>query len=256
MQLHYERYGEGHPLIILHGLFGSLENWRKLSKAFVQSFAVFAVDQRNHGRSPHSDIFNYQVVAGDLREFIQQHGLSSTHLLGHSMGGKTAMQFAVAYPDMVDKLIVVDIAPKVYPRDHDDIFDALYALDVQSLRTRQEADAALTQYLQDASLRQFLLKNLEKEASGSFQWRINLDVISDNYDEILKGLETSRPFEKPTLFIKGERSGYIQEEDMATIREIFPQAQLVSIPGAGHWVHVEAPQEFSRIVLNFLIPRS
>ena len=252
MQLHYERYGEGQPLIILHGLFGSLDNWRTLSKTFSRSLQVFALDQRNHGHSPHSETFTAQVLVEDLKEFMQQQGLSSAHLLGHSMGGKTAMQFAVTYPQMVDKLIVVDIAPKAYPPEHKDIFDALYALDVQTLRTRQEAEAALARKIQELSLRQFLLKNLERDPAGAFRWRINLAAIHNNYEEILKGLETSRTFEKPTLFIKGGSSGYIQEGDTATLRAIFPQAQIVIIPGAGHWVHAEAPQEFARIVRDFL----
>jgi len=252
MQLHYERYGEGQPLIILHGLFGSLDNWRTLSKTFSRSLQVFALDQRNHGHSPHSKTFTAQVLVEDLKEFMQQQGLSSVYLLGHSMGGKTAMQFAVTYPALVDKLIVVDIAPKAYPPEHDDIFATLSALDVQTLRTRQEAEAALAGKIPELSLRQFLLKNLERAPSGTFRWRINLDAIHNNYEEILTGLETNRTFEKPTLFIKGGSSGYIQEGDTVTIREIFPQAQIVTIPGAGHWVHAEAPQEFARIVRDFL----
>jgi pimeloyl-ACP methyl ester carboxylesterase len=252
MRLHLESYGQGHPLIILHGLFGSLENWRTLSKTFSQSFQVFALDQRNHGRSPHSDVFNYRVMAEDLAEFLQQQDLSSAYLLGHSMGGKTAMQFAVTYPDRVDKLVVVDIAPKVYPPGHNEIFAGLYALDLQTLRTRQEAAALLAEKISEVSVRQFLLKNLERETSGAFRWRINLDAIHNNYDEILKGLETNRQFEKPTLFVKGGSSGYIQEGDAASIKAVFPQSQIIAIPGAGHWVHAEAPQEFVRVVLEFL----
>ncbi len=143
MELHYERYGQGHPLIILHGLFGSLENWRTLSKTFAQSFAVFALDQRNHGHSPHSEVFNYYAMMEDVREFIQRHELIPAHVLGHSMGGKVAMQFAVTYPDMVDKLVIVDIAPKVYPPGHDDVFAGLYALNLTTLRSRQEAEVGL-----------------------------------------------------------------------------------------------------------------
>jgi esterase len=153
---------------------------------------------------------------------------------------------------MVDKLIVVDIAPKAYAPGHDDIFNGLYAINVKVLRTRQEADAALAGKVPEVAVRQFLLKNLERNTAGTFKWRINLDAIHTNYEEILKGLETNRTFEKPTLVIKGGCSGYIQEGDTATLREIFPQAQIIAIPGAGHWVHAEAPQEFARIVRNFL----
>jgi pimeloyl-ACP methyl ester carboxylesterase len=252
MPLHFESYGHGFPLLILHGLFGSLENWRTLSKAFSQSYQVFVLDQRNHGRSPHSDIFNYRVMAEDLKEFLQQQGLSSIHLLGHSMGGKTAMQFALTYPEEVDKLIVVDIAPKAYPPGHDDIFAALFSLDVQDFRSRQEADDTLAKHLPDLALRQFLLKNLERKATGGFHWRINLEAIHQNYPEMLKDLEGNGQFHRPTLFIRGGNSGYIHPEDLPTIKAIFPQAQLVTIPHTGHWVHAEAPQEFAKVVLNFL----
>ncbi len=252
MLLHFESSGHGPPLIILHGLFGSLENWRTLSKTFSQFCQVFALDQRNHGRSPHSDIFNYQVMAEDLKEFLQQQDLSSVYLLGHSMGGKTAMHFALAYPERVDKLIVVDIAPKAYPPGHDDVFVGLFALNVQTLRTRQEADAVLARTIADLALRQFLLKNLEREASGGFRWRINLEAIHNNYAEMIKGLAWNGRFQHPTLFISSENSGYIRPGDLSTIKAIFPQAQLVTIPNTGHWIHAEAPQEFARVVLNFL----
>ncbi len=253
MQLHYEGYGQGHPLIILHGLFGSLENWRTLSKTFAQSFQVFALDQRNHGRSSHSEVFTYQAMVEDIREFMQQHKLSSTHVLGHSMGGKVAMQFALTYPSMVDKLGIVDIAPKVYPPGHDDVFAGLYSFEPSCIRTRQEADAALAPHLPDLSLRQFLLKNLERHDSGSFRWRINLDGIHRNYHEMLKTFTASGTFAKPTLFIRGEDSGYIRDNDLVTIGEIFPAAQFTTISKAGHWVHAEAPQEFARIVMDFLV---
>ncbi|MSQ47020.1 MAG: alpha/beta fold hydrolase [Deltaproteobacteria bacterium] len=252
MHLHCETYGQGHPLIILHGLFGTQENWRTLSKSFGQHWQVFALDQRNHGRSPHSQDFTYQTMTDDLHEFMQQHALPSAYVLGHSMGGKVAMRFAVTYPDIVDKLIVVDIAPKVYPPSHDDVFAALYALDLPTLRSRQDADAALAHYLPDLALRQFLLKNLERTESGAFRWRINLDGIRDNYHEILKGFEKTSTFAKPALFIKGANSGYLKENDFVAIRALFPRTQLVTIPGTGHWVHAEAPREFARIVNEFL----
>ena len=252
MELHFERYGQGHPLIILHGLFGSLDNWRTLSKTFAQSFQVFALDQRNHGRSPHSDMFNYQAMMEDVYEFMERRELPSAYILGHSMGGKVAMQFALTYPNMVDKLIVVDIAPKVYPPDHDNVFAGLYALNLATLRSRQEAEAGLAPHLPDLALRQFLLKNLEREDSGTFRWRINLDGIHRNYHEMLKTFTANGKFPKPTLFIRGENSGYIRDSDLITIREIFPAAQLTTIPNTGHWVHAEAPREFAQAVLHFL----
>ena len=252
MQLYFERFGQGHPLIILHGLFGSLENWRTLSKTFGQFFQVFALDQRNHGRSPHSNEFNYHVMVEDVHAFLQQQQLPSTYLLGHSMGGKVAMQFAVSHPDMVDRLIVVDIAPKVYPPGHDDVFAALYALDPPSIRSRQEADNVLAQHLPDLAVRQFLLKNLERTDSGTFRWRINLDGIHTNYRHMLETFSARGQFAKPTLFIRGENSGYIRDSDIPSIEQLFLQALIVTIPNSGHWVHAEAPQEFARIVREFL----
>ncbi len=252
MQLNYQSYGEGHPLIILHGLFGSLDNWQTMSQKFGEFYKVFAVDQRNHGSSPHSDILNYQVMAEDLKEFLQSHNLPSTYLLGHSMGGKTAMQFAATYPEKVDKLIVVDIAPKVYNPQHDEIFEALCSLDLQTFSSRKEIDAALAQEIGSRAVRGFLLKNVARDDSGTFKWKMNLDAIYKNYNHINKGLETNRTFEKPTLFIKGERSDYIQEEDTAIIKELFPHATIVTIARAGHWVHAEAPTKFGRVVRDFL----
>jgi esterase len=254
MQLHYEQYGEGHPLIILHGLFGSLENWRTLSKIFSRSFQVFALDQRNHGRSPHSSEFSYPAMVEDLREFMEEQELPSAHLIGHSMGGKTAMLFAVTYPDLVDKLLVVDIAPKAYARGHDEVFRAMFSLGLSTLRSRQEADAVMTETIPDLALRQFLLKNLEREDTGSFRWRIGLEEIHTNYAEMIRALDwNQRQFAQPTLFIRGANSDYIKDTDMVMITSIFPQAQFTNIPHAGHWVHAEKPQEFARIALNFLI---
>jgi pimeloyl-ACP methyl ester carboxylesterase len=254
MQLHFEKYGKGHPLIILHGLFGSLDNWRTLSKVFSRSFQVFALDQRNHGRSPHSVEFTYPAMAEDLREFMEEQELPSAHLLGHSMGGKTAMVFALTYPELVDKLIVVDIAPKAYARGHDDIFDALFSLNVASSKSRQEADTALAKKIPDLTLRQFLLKNLERDDAGAFRWRIGLEEIYQGYPDLIKALDWShQQFSQPTLFIKGANSDYIKESDTPTIKAMFPQARVVALPNAGHWAHAEKPQEFARIVLDFLI---
>ncbi|MGE0682720.1 MAG: alpha/beta fold hydrolase [Candidatus Binatia bacterium] len=254
MQLHFEQSGQGHPLLILHGLFGSLENWRTLSKIFSRSFHVFALDQRNHGRSPHSVEFTYQAMADDLHEFMEEQELSSAYMLGHSMGGKTAMLFALTFPDLVDKLVVVDIAPKAYPRDHDDIFDALFSLDLTTIKTRQEADTALAKKIPDLALRQFLLKNLERTEADAFQWRIALNEIHQGYSEMIKAFAwNSQSFSQPTLFIRGAHSGYIKDSDKPAIKALFPHARTATIANAGHWVHAEAPQEFTRAVLDFLI---
>jgi pimeloyl-ACP methyl ester carboxylesterase len=213
---------------------------------------VFALDLRNHGRSPHSDIFNYRAMAEDVNAFMESQQITSAHIIGHSMGGKAAMQFAVDYPRKVDKLIVVDIAPKTYPARHDEILDALRVVDMSTLESRSELDECLAQRIPDASVRQFLMMNAVPDGDGHLKWRINLDAIYRNYDEIGKGIEVAQPFAKPALFIKGAQSDYIHEEDAALINDIFPQSKTVTIPGAGHWVHVDAPDEFIKTVLDFL----
>jgi pimeloyl-ACP methyl ester carboxylesterase len=252
MQVHYEQYGEGSPLIILHGLFGSLDNWRTLIKVFSKAFHVFALDQRNHGHSPHSHIFNYPAMVEDLREFMEAHALAPASVLGHSMGGKVAMLFAVTYPELINKLVVVDIAPKAYGRGHDDVFDALFSLDLTALQRRQDAETRLAAQLPDLALRQFLLKNLERDESGHFHWRIALEELYANYPALLQAVHGEKPFTRPTLFIRGAHSDYIRDSDVPSVKVLFPQAEVITIPNAGHWVHAEQPQEFTRIVLNFL----
>jgi esterase len=252
MQLHYESYGEGYPLIILHGLFGSLDNWRTISRRFGKCYQVFAVDQRNHGDSPHSDSMNYQVMVEDLNEFMESQELPTAHLLGHSMGGKTVMQFAATYPEKVSKLVVVDIAPRAYPPHHNQIFAALLSLDLQAFRTRQEIDAALAQRIQDSAVRQFLLMNVTRDGTRAFKWKIDLDAIYKNYKETIEGLPITRRFDKPTLFIRGKDSEYIQDGDVALIEDLFPQSRIVTINGVGHWVHARARRKFCRVALAFL----
>lgn len=252
MQLNYQRYGQGAPLIILHGLFGSLTNWTTLSKRFGEHYTVFAVDQRNHGASPHSDQSSYPLMAEDLRAFMQEQNLTSAHLLGHSMGGKTAMQFALSHPQLVEKLIVVDIAPKAYPAHHDTIFDALCELNLSEYTSRAELDRALAGKIDYAPTRQFLLTNVTRDDAGRFAWKINLDGIYQTYDAIIGGIESANHFDKPTLFVRGETSDYIQDQDRPEIEALFPQARIVTIKGAGHWVHAEAPDAFFSTILAFL----
>jgi esterase len=251
MTLHSQEYGSGQPLIILHGLFGSLDNWHTMSKIFGGSFRVFAVDQRNHGRSPHSDIFTYEALAEDLREFLDEHELKSAHVLGHSLGGKTAMQFALTFPDRLHRLIVVDMAPRAYPPVHDEIFDAMLPLDLRSYSSRQQVDEAMAKKIPDVATRQFLMKNLSRDESGRFRWKVNLEVIKNNYDEIARAIESDRTFTHPTLFVRGSRSGYVRDSDLPDIRKLFPQSEVADLE-TGHWVHAEAPEAFSRLVLEFL----
>lgn len=254
MDLFYKDYGAGPPLIILHGLLGAGGNWHTLShRVFGRHFHVFAVDQRNHGRSPHDDRLDYPAMAADLAGFMDAHGLARAHVLGHSMGGKTAMEFALTFPARVDRLVVVDIAPRAYPNRHAEILDALRALDPAAYRSRAEIDAALAERIASYPIRQFLLKNLRPDGPGSYAWQMNLDAIVRNYDRISGGLTAAGTFDGPALFVRGGASDYVTDADLPGIRRHFPAARLVTIPGAGHWVHAEAPEAFARAVLAFLL---
>jgi esterase len=251
MNLNFQEYGKGRPLLILHGLLGSLDNWHTLSKAFATSFRVLAVDQRNHGRSPHSDIFTYGAMAEDLVEFLDRLEIKSTILLGHSMGGKTAMQVALSHPERVEKLIVVDISPRAYPPLHDELLEALQSINLADYQSRQQVDKALETRVPEFPVRQFLLKNLSRDASGEFSWKANLDVIFRNYKEIARQITAFDPFPKPALFVKGSRSGYILDSDTPAIRRLFPRSTISTIE-AGHWIHADSPEPFADLVRRFL----
>ncbi len=252
MNLHFKKIGEGQPLIILHGLFGTSDNWITLARRFAESFEVYLIDQRNHGRSPHSDEFSYDLMASDLLEFIQNHNLENPIVLGHSMGGKTAMNFAVHNPTLLSKLIVVDIAPKTYPVHHDAIIEALYSLNLSNIQSRKLADQELSMHITDFGTRQFLLKNLYRTSEGNYSWRMNLDSISDNIVRIGDGLEDSEMYEGQTLFIRGGKSKYIIDSDSDLLLNHFPNSKLNTILNAGHWVHAEAPDELYKLVMNFI----
>jgi esterase len=252
MNLHFEAVGEGPSLIILHGLLGSADNWRSMSRRLGAHYKVFAVDLRNHGRSPHSDIFDYDVMIADLREFMEQQALRRSMLLGHSIGGKVAMQFAIDYPEQVDRLVIVDIAPKPYEPSQRYILQALRSLDLTRYKSFADVDAALAADVSHQSLRQFLLKNLARDEHRRLRWKVHLEAIDRNYDKLGQGLAPERTFDKPTLFIRGGRSNYIEDDDAPLIRQIFPQAEIATLPEAGHWAHVDAPEEFFQTVLNFL----
>lgn len=254
LHLHYKSYGHGgHPLIILHGLLGMLDNWQTQSKKYAEAgFTVYAVDQRNHGKSPHSETFNYAVMAEDVFNFMHEHALRSAHILGHSMGGKTAMQFALTYPDLVEKLIVVDVAPRRYESAHDHILDAMCSLKLNKLATRREADVELTKHLPDYAVRQFVLKNLTRDEAGRLKWKVNLSIIKRHYPEIAGDISVNGKFDKPVLFVKGGASSYIRFDDVPRIQQLFPRSSILTIRGAGHWVHADRPEEFANAVLTFL----
>ncbi|MEM8939773.1 MAG: alpha/beta fold hydrolase [Bacteroidota bacterium] len=252
MKLHFRTLGTGYPLIVLHGVFGSSDNWQTISKDFADTHKIYLVDLRNHGKSPHSNVFNYDVMAEDLRELLNDEKLNEAHLIGHSMGGKVAMNFATKYPEKVKKLIVVDIAPKYYPPHHQKIFEGFKSVDLNKLRSRKEADEQMTSVISNFGIRQFVLKNLDREKSGKFKWKLNLEAIEKAVKEIGEGLETKANFNGDTLFIAGSKSDYILEEDHEIIRSFFPKATILTVEGAGHWIHAEKPKELHEKVVSFL----
>lgn len=252
ISLNFKSYGQGNPVIILHGLFGTLDNWQTIARQLSANYLVYLVDQRNHGRSPHTDDFDYSLLAEDLKDFMESEGMSQATIIGHSMGGKTAMQFAVSYPEMVHSLIVVDIAPKAYEGGHQEIFDALLSVDLTKIESRKMADEQLMSAIPDFGVRQFLLKNLTREKEGGYRWKMNLPAIYKNYQHILDNILLDEPFSGPSLFIRGEKSGYIKQEDDSLIKSVFPEAQIVTIPNAGHWVHAEAPKALLLAFENFM----
>jgi len=251
--LHSRILGEGKPLIILHGFLGMSDNWKSLGMRFSkEGFQVHLVDQRNHGRSFHSKEFDYGILAKDLYEYIGQHQLSNAMIIGHSMGGKTAMQFACSFPDLVHKLVVADIAPKIYPPHHQHILAGLEQLDFSKITTRGEADGELSKHIPEIGIRQFLLKNLFWSEKDTLALRFNLDVLKTKENEIGANIGEADRFNGPTLFLKGDKSEYIRKEDIEGITEHFPLARVESIENAGHWLHAENPLQFYNKVLLFL----
>lgn len=254
MKLNFKKLGTGQPLIILHGLFGSLDNWQTLGKQFAEKFTVYLVDQRNHGQSPHSDEWNYQVMADDLDELIIDQNIENPVVLGHSMGGKTAMLYAVQKPTKLDKLIVADMAPKQYEPHHQSILNALNAVDFNKITSRKEAEDILSEYIKDFGTKQFLLKNLywKDVENKKLAWRFNLDIISKKIETVGEAIPNNKASNNlPALFIKGSKSDYITKNDFENIKEIFPNAEIKTIENAGHWIHAEAPEEFYQMVVQF-----
>ena len=254
MKLAYREFGSRQPLIILHGLFGQSDNWNTLAKRFGENgFRVFTVDQRNHGLSHHDDVWDYQTMAYDLKEFIDEHNLKDVILLGHSMGGKTVMFFESLFPEMVQKIIVADIAPRAYEPHHDSVLKALNAVDFSEINTRKEAEAILGQYISDFGTKQFLLKNIywREDETKEMAWRFNLKVITAEYNNI--GVSVPMFFSKTkTLFIRGEKSNYIIDADEKDIANRFSDFQLKTIENSGHWVHAEQPEAFFNCVMDFI----
>jgi esterase len=251
MKLFFKKQGQGRPIIILHGLFGMLDNWQSISNSLANDFEVWLVDLRNHGRSPHSEAFNYEVMAHDLHEFVEDHGLQGATIVGHSMGGKVAMRYAQLFQNEAGRLIVVDMGVKAYPIHHDVIIAALKRVSPNTISSRKDAEEVLIADIPDFGTRQFLLKNLFWNDSKQLEWRFNLEAIDREIGRIVESLPPTE-VRLPTLFIGGGKSNYILKEDFRTIQSIFPNASLVTIENAGHWVHAEAPEAVIHQISNFV----
>lgn len=257
MELFFQKFGlEGaQPVIILHGLFGISDNWVSYGKQLAEEgFEVFIPDQRNHGRSEHSDDFNYLALTNDLYDFIDAEEIENPILTGHSMGGKVAMRFAVSYPELVRKLIVVDIAPREYrPRQHHlSIIKTMLEVNLSKVNSRTDVSTYLKKGIADERIRQFILKNLYRKNKNEFEWRLNLEAISDNLEKMFDGIPVGETYTGPTLFIKGGNSDYILSADYKEIYAFFPFAEIVTIEEATHWVHADKPEEFHQLTYQFL----
>jgi pimeloyl-ACP methyl ester carboxylesterase len=252
MQLQFKQLGHGEPIVLLHGLFGSSDNWFNVAPKLAEKFHVLIPDLRNHGSSPHHAEMDYPLMADDVEKFFAAQKIESASVIGHSMGGKVAMQFALDFSARVKKLVVVDMAPRVYQRAHDHIFEALLALDLKAFQSRSQIEEVLSGGIPSLNLRRFLLKNLGRDTEGKFIWKMNLRGVAKNYSRLGKELRPQNHFEKPTLFIRGGKSEYIAEADAAEIHRLFPAAAIQTIAAANHWVHADAPDEFVRLVLDFL----
>jgi pimeloyl-ACP methyl ester carboxylesterase len=250
-QLHFKRYGSGPPLIILHGLFGSSDNWHAVAKALAAEAEVFAVDQRNHGRSFHSERLDYPTLAADLVEFMDARGLDAASLLGHSMGGKAALFLAAAQPKRVARLIVADITPFAAEGTLGPLVEALSGLDLDGVSSLKQAEARLEPSISDPMLRLFFLKNIERSPEGRYRWKINLPAIRRNLDRLGAAVPLA-PFPRPALFIRGGRSDYVSDAAWARMAPFFPEAELVTLREAGHWVHADAREAFVEAVAGFL----
>lgn len=250
MKLFYKQFGSGKPLVILHGLFGFSDNWQSHAKKLADYYQVTLVDLRNHGHSPWSEEFSYQLMVQDLDELFNDLDIQAPILLGHSMGGKLAMHFDQTYPNRLEKLIVVDMGVKAYVPHHDHILAAIHAIDLTVLSARSQAEAILSKYIDSDGVRQFLLKNLYWKEKGQLAWRVNFSVLEKSMPEILSALPKVESF-TTTLFIRGELSNYILNEDLMDLEAVFADMQLATVPKAGHWVHAEAPDIFIDEVLAF-----
>lgn len=249
--LHHKQQGSGHVLIILHGLFGSLDNWQTMARMLSEFFTVITVDLRNHGRSFHHPEMNYPVMADDLLNFIQFHQIRDCYLMGHSMGGKVILELLSRKWQSHHKAIILDIAPKSYPDVHSEIFSAMLELPLNQMNSRQKLDEALAGTIQDVTIRQFILKNVDRDESGQFKWKLNLQVLYQNYSEISKEISLEPPLWNEICFVRGSHSAYINDTDIHELQSTFPNAKFVTIPSSGHWIHVDQPMALYQTIMDY-----
>lgn len=254
MELHYRHLGQGKPLIILHGVFGSSDNLFTIGRKIAEEGKeVFILDARNHGQSPRSEDFNYEVMAADLNEFIESHNIKDPVILGHSMGGKTVLQYSQHYTNF-SKLIIVDITHQAYQQHHDHIYAGLKAIDPAALTGRKEAEEIFSQYVPDFAERLFLLKNLYRTENNQFDWRINIPVLDKNSSEVITSIKMDKVVEQPLLLMRGSESDYVNDEAFEEMHKYYPNAQLKTVDGANHWIHATKPKKFLIEVLDFIQP--
>ena len=255
MKLFFRHMGQGNPVVILHGLLGLSDNWVTFGRQMALDFEVFIPDLRNHGQSPHDPVFNFQVLVEDLHELIADRGLKKVNLIGHSLGGKTAMLFALRYPDLLDKLVIVDIALRKYSTDleHQMLIDAMLKVDFSSAHSRSDVDRQLEKNVHSLKLRQFLLKNIYWKDKETLGWRVNLPVLKETLPLVLEGIPRDKIFLNPVLLVRGGLSDYVTDADLPEMVKQFPRTSVKTLANASHWVHADAPGEFYSLVHAFLL---
>lgn len=251
MKLHHRVLGDGEPLIILHGLFGSSDNWQTLAKRYAEDFEVYLIDQRNHGHSPHSDEFNYDLMSDDLLEFVFDQQLMGVNIIGHSMGGKTAMFFAKKRPELIHRMVVADMGVKGYKAHHTQIIAGLKSIDFNSIASRRDVDKALSEYVPEIGTRSFLMKGLHWKEKGKLAWRMNVDCISKHLNEMMIPVDHGES-DVESLFITGGESDYLPKDDYDQVLTHFPDAEFIELSGAGHWLHVDQTEQFFDETFSFL----
>lgn len=254
MKLFYRQFGSGEPVIVLHGVFGMSDNWVTLGRRLGEHFSVFIPDQRNHGHSPHSQAHNYYALVDDILELMEENGLNDPSIIGHSMGGKVGMGVALEASYRVRKLVIIDVSPKGYPprKEHLEILHAMRSVELNRFSSRHEVEAELNKHLLSDRIRYFVLKNLHRDHAGGLSWRINLDALEENLAEISGPLPIKGRYEGPVLVIRGGNSDYITEADKPIVSSYFPNYQMVTLPGASHWVHADRPDELYTELMAFL----